>query len=85
MATTTNITEASLALFKALAEDAANWSGTPPAWVTAEERGNLTQLKRAGLLKTFVDEGDPFAQFTDAGVAFAAEHGIDISWIDWRA
>lgn len=81
----TKLTEASLALFKALADDAANWSGTPPAWVSKEERGNLTQLKRAGLLTTFVDEGDPFAQFTDAGIAFAAEQGIDLSWIEWRS
>lgn len=75
------LTPASLELFKSLADDAANWSGTPPAWVTKEERGNLTQLKRAGLLTTFVDEGDPFAEFTAAGVALAAEHGIDLAWV----
>lgn len=74
------LTPASLELFKALAEDAPNWSGTPPCWVTKEERGNLTQLKRAKLLATFVDEGDSFAFFTQAGVALAAAHGIDLSW-----
>ncbi len=76
-----SITDASLALFLSLADDAANWSGTPPAWVSKEERGNLTQLKRAGLLTTFVDEGDPFATFTPTGVTLAAEHGFDLSWI----
>jgi hypothetical protein len=75
MTATTEITEKSLELFLALADDAGNWSGTPAAWVSAEERGNLTQLKRAGLLTTFVDEGDPFAVFTEAGVALAAAHG----------
>lgn len=76
-----NLTPASLALFISLAEDAANWSGTPPAWVSAQERGNLTQLKRAGLLTTFVDGGDPFATFTPLGIELAGEHGIDLSWI----
>lgn len=78
------ITDTSLALFLAFAEDAPNWSGSPMADVTKEERGNLTQLKRAGLLTTFVDEGIPFVCFTRAGVALAAEHGTDLGWIeDW--
>jgi hypothetical protein len=77
----TSITPASLELFKGLADDAANWSGTPPAWVSKEERGNLTQLKRAGLLTTFDYEGDAWVDFTEAGKALAAEHGIDLSWI----
>ncbi len=71
------LTTASLALFKSLVEDAPNWSGTPAAWVSAAERGNLTDLKVKGLLTTFVDNGDPFAEFTDAGKAFAAELGYD--------
>ena len=74
------ITDTSLALFLALADDAGNWSGTPMADVTAQERGNLTQLKRAGLLTTYVDEGIPFAVFTDAGIALAAAHSIDLAW-----
>lgn len=78
MKTRTDITPKSLELFLALAEDAPNWSGTPMADVTAAERGNLTQLKRAGLLTTYVDEGVPFAVFTAAGVALAAEHGFKV-------
>jgi hypothetical protein len=74
------ITDASLKLFLELAEDAGNWSGTPMADVTAQERGNLTQLKRAKLLTTYVDEGTPFAVFTPLGVELAAEHGVDLSW-----
>jgi hypothetical protein len=72
-----NITPESLKLFLDLAEDAGNWSGTPPTWGTKEQRGNLTQLKQAGLLTTFTDRGDAFAEFTDAGRALAAEHGIE--------
>lgn len=76
------ITEASLALFLLYAEDAGNWSGTPlvggNVGGSKEDRGNLTQLKRAGLITTFVDEGFAWVIFTPAGVALAAEHGIDI-------
>ena len=78
------LTPDSLALFLELARDAANWSGTPPTWVTKEQRGNLTHLKKAGLLSTFEDRGDSFAVFTEAGVALAAEHGVDLSWIDFN-
>jgi hypothetical protein len=81
---TTNLTPTSLALFLAYADDAGNWSGNP--WVDgnisldAAGRGNLTDLKRKGLLITQEDDGDAFIIFTPAGVALAAEHGIDISW-----
>lgn len=81
-----NLTPASLALFLAYAKDAANWSGTPLVGVdgnvsgSAEaaraERGNLTQLKRAGLITTFRDRGDEFIDFTEEGCAFARSHGI---------
>jgi hypothetical protein len=83
---TTNLTSASLDLFLAYAEDAGNWSGNP--WVDgnvsldAAGRGNLTDLKRKGLLQTFTDDGDAYIVFTDAGKTLAAEHGIDLSWID---
>lgn len=76
-----NITEASKALFVALAEDAGNWGGTPLLGgnvdITKEERGNLTQLKQVGLLTTFTDEGT-WVDFTDAGKAYALELGIEI-------
>jgi len=81
MTTTPAITPDSLKLFLSLADDAPNWSGTPPAWVSAEERGNLTQLKRAKLLKTFVSDGDAWVTFTDAGKALAAAHGHDPRWL----
>lgn len=78
----TNITERSLALFLEYAEDAPNWSGQPLIGGnvpnTAEDRGNLTQLKQAGLITTFREEGHLWLSFTPAGVALAAEH--DIFW-----
>lgn len=77
------ITEKSLQLFLDLARDAGNWSGTPMIGgnveIGTEGRGNLTQLKRAGLLTTFRYDGDTFAEFTDEGVALAAEHDITIT------
>ena len=83
-----NITERSKEVFVAYAEDAGNWSGSPlvggNVGGSKEERGNLTQLKQAGLITTFVDEGDTWINFTDAGVAYAKELGIDTYWADYR-
>lgn len=77
------ITATSLELFLAYARDAANWSGTPlvggNVGGSKEERGNLTQLKRAGLITTFRDEGETWISFTDAGIALAATHGVRVS------
>ena len=79
---TVQITDTSLNLFLAYAKDAGNWSGTPCVGCnvggTKEERGNLTQLKKAGLIQTFFSDGDTFIQFTDAGRALAAKHGIEL-------
>lgn len=78
----TQITETSLALFLEYAEDACNWNGQPLVGGNVSsgpaERGNLTQLKVAGLIETFKDEGHLWLDFTDAGKALAAEHGITI-------
>ena len=79
---TVQITEASKAVFVAYAKDAGNWSGTPLVGGNVgggkEERGNLTQLKKAGLITSFTDEGCTWLDFTDAGKAFAATLGIEI-------
>ena len=77
--TTTTLTGASKNLFVLLAEDAGNWSGTPMLDISTAERGNLTQLKKAGLLTTFRSDGLDFVDFTDAGLAFASTLGIEIS------
>ncbi|WP_147312486.1 hypothetical protein [Thermomonospora umbrina] len=76
-----DLTPASHELFMALAEDAGNWSGTPPTdgnvQIGKEGRGNLTQLKRAGLLTTFQHDGTAWVRFTALGVQYAKAHGVD--------
>lgn len=71
-----NLTPASLALFTSLVEDAPNWNSQPLLDLTPAEKGNLTQLKKAGLLTTCEERGGQnnpifFALFTPAGVALA--------------
>ena len=79
-----NITELSKEIFKAYAKDAGNWAGEPMVGgnvrfgTEKEDRGNLTQLKRAGLITTFVDEGDTFIQFTEAGREYAKGLGVEV-------
>jgi len=76
------LTEASKALFLAYAKDAGNWSGTPlvggNVGGSKEDRGNLTDLKKKGLITTFRDEGCDWLSFTPAGKAYAAELGVPI-------
>jgi len=76
------ITDTSLKVFLAYAKDAGNWSGTPLIGGNVgggkEERGNLTQLKKAGLIETFKYDGDLWVEFTEAGKAFAKENGVEI-------
>lgn len=77
-----NITAETLRQFLAYAADAANWSGVPlvdgnVGFGTAG-RGNLTQMKKAGLLLTTVEEGSTWIHFQDRGIALAKQNGIDI-------
>ena len=76
------ITDESLRVFLAYAKDACNWGGAPLVGGNVggdkAERGNLTQLKRAGLIETSIDCGDVFIFFTAAGEALAAEHYITL-------
>ena len=72
------LTAASAALFMRFAHDAGNWNGMPLLDVSAAERGNLTDLKKNGLLTTFRDEGCDWVQFTEAGKAFALQNNIQI-------
>lgn len=80
------LTPRSLEVFLGYAEDAVNWSGTPPlgggGGGTKRDCGNLTQLKRAGLIETFTDQGgdgtETWIRFTSTGRSLAADHGIDV-------
>jgi hypothetical protein len=74
----TTLTTASQSLFISLASDADNWGGQPLLDISASQRGNLTDLKKNGLLTTFRDEGCDWVIFTDAGREFAAANGIEI-------
>jgi len=76
------ITETSKTVFMAYAGDAANWTGTPMVGGnvggSVEERGNLTQLKQAGLITTFRDNGETWIKFTEAGKEFAKVNGVNL-------
>jgi|GEM_PF-2030259 len=81
-----NLSPEALTLFLALARDAGNWSGTPlfggNVGGSPESKGHLTKLKRARLVTTFVDYDDrslSWVQFTAAGRALAAQHGVELS------
>jgi hypothetical protein len=78
----TQITDRSLQLFLAYARDAGNWSGTPlvggNVGGSKEDRGNLTQLKRAKLIRTFKYDGLDYVEFTAEGKSFALEHGVEV-------
>jgi hypothetical protein len=82
------ITDRSLKLFMDFANDAGNWGGEPliggNVGGSKEDNGNLTQLKRAGLIETFENRGT-FIRFTDEGEALAAENGVDYfkSWKEY--
>ena len=83
------LTPESHAVFMAYADDAGNWSGTPlvggNVGGSKQERGNLTDLKRKGLIDTYTDEGCVWINFTDAGIAYATKHGTDLTWINGGA
>ena len=81
--TTAELTAASLDTFLTYARDAGNWSHTPLVsdgniTCTKEMRGNLTDLKRKGLI-IIGDDGDgKFVMFTKSGSELAAQHGIEV-------
>jgi hypothetical protein len=78
MTTANKITAESLELFIELASDAENWNGQPIVNISKEQRGNLSDLKKKGLLVTFRDEGCDWVDFTPEGKALAENHGIQI-------
>lgn len=84
MTTQTDLTPASIDLFKSLVKMAPDWSGSPLVEVTRQERGNLTDLKVKGLLTTQDSDGCMFANFLPAGVALATELGLAEYLADYR-
>jgi hypothetical protein len=75
------ITETSKEVFKGYADSAAHWNDMPLVDGSPSERGNLTQLKRAGLIRTFSDDDSQtltWMQFTPAGAAYATQLGYTV-------
>lgn len=72
-----------LELFLYIAGEAEHWDWTPPIEglmpFSNEDKGRFMHLKKCDLLWVFKADFDNHQiNFTDAGVAFAAEHGIVI-------
>lgn len=87
-AITRTLTQESYTLFMDLAEDALEWSGQPPVDITKEQRGNLTDLKRKGLIVTETEMLEmavggkrklEWVQFTAKGIEYAKQLGFDLS------
>jgi len=72
------LTQETKKLFVSFAKDAPNWSGTPLLDITSAQRGNLSDLKKKGLVETFRDEGCDWVIFTKAGEELAAEYGYEV-------
>lgn len=74
------LTPATQNLFRSLVLDAGNWNGSPLFDGSKEERGNLTHLKRQGLVASFVSDGCVWVHFTAKGVELARSlYGVDLS------
>ena len=71
------MTKDSLKLFLAYRKDAPNWGGTPLVGgnVGGEpaDKGNLTHLKKLGLVTTFESDGDTWLDFTALGRAYEVD------------
>ena len=83
------LTEESHAAFMEYANDAPNWGGTPlisgNVSGSKKRNGNLTDLKRKGLIVTQPDDERPslhWLTFTGLGRDYSKLHGIDIDWTE---
>lgn len=73
-----SLTPESRRLFLDLVKDSFEWSGVPLLDITREQRGNLTDLKRCGLIKTETDEGHTWCYFTTLGREAARLLGYEL-------
>ena len=64
------------------AKDAGNWGGYPliggNVGGDAADKGFIVNMKKRGLITTFVQDGDIWMDFTEKGLALALENGIEI-------
>ena len=86
MSAAITITPASLTLLLAFVADSGNWSNNPMVDVSEAEKGNLTHLKKVGLVATFKDEGIDWLSFkftnvevTDGARVYRLENCEDYS------
>lgn len=60
-------------------KDAGNWDGSPLVGgnVGGEpaDKGYIVNMKKAGLVETWMDDGDVWMDFTDLGHAYFTQHG----------
>lgn len=81
--TTATMTTETEKLFIELGEDAGNWSGQPMldynVPIGRQRRGNLTDLKKLGLLRTASNEDGTYVVFTDKGKELLKnQYGINV-------
>jgi hypothetical protein len=74
----TDFTAASAKLFRDIVTDLPNWTGVTPCFnhITSALRGNLTDLKKRGLVTTFRSDGDEWIELTAAGEKHAHALGL---------
>ena len=75
------LTPETLAVFLSFAHISSQEERDPEVAATSrQDKGHITNLKKAGLITTYVCNGDElrilWASFTDKGKALAADHGI---------
>ena len=78
-----NLTADSLRVFMKYATEAGEWNGVPLLEGDNAERGNVSDLKKKGLIVTTVDSDKgakggalTWISFTDLGREFAEFHGV---------
>lgn len=81
MNTTHTLTPASLALFIKLAKGHVNQFPLIEDLSKSEE-GNLTDLKKLGLVETYKEDGCLWSIMTEAGCKLSVEQGIDF-YVDY--
>ena len=80
------LTPLSAALFRELVRSAPDWNGNPLFEGDKTERGNLTDLKKLGLVTTFAEDHCTFVSFTETGEALAKEISPEYnSWVEATA
>ena len=80
-----NLTQASKAMFLDFAYWAPHYNGYAMVDVlTNAEKGNLTDLKKKGLLQTDESDGIEWVQFTKKGIELLVKYGVSPEGIEVR-